>query len=40
MAFPGDGLDFRARLLLTDSTIDPVAIAMFAERRSRRTVWM
>jgi hypothetical protein len=35
MAFPGENLDSRARLLLTNSTIDPVAIAMFAERRSR-----
>jgi hypothetical protein len=35
MAFPGENLDFRARLLLTDSTIDLVAIAWFAERRSR-----
>jgi hypothetical protein len=36
----GKGLDVRARLLLTDSTIDTVSIAMFDERCSRLAVWM
>jgi len=40
MTVPGQSLDVRARLLLMNSTIDTVAIAMFDERRSRKIVWM